>query len=382
MKFSCTQENLHQGLSVVSHIANKNINLPVLGNVLIKSDDKMLRFMTTNLEIAVSCTVRGKMEESGEFTVPSKLFSDYVSLLPKERVDVEQVDDTIVVSCGTYQTRLNGISSSEFPLIPSIERNRKFSVRVSDLRRSIGQVLFAVAPNESRPEISGVLFRFVPREDGMELVLAATDSYRLAEKMVPVHREGSTDIDEPVSVIVPSRTVAELTRILSIFKDAIGDAEYLEIFIADNQVLFAYGSVEIVSRTIEGKYPDYRQLVPDRFETEVSVPKEDMIRAVKTTSLFTKSGLNDVHLNFNPETPIRISATNSQTGEHNAEIDGSVQGRENDITVNYRYLLDGMNNIESDRVDVQLIDGTSPCLLRPSGEGPKDYLYIVMPIRQ
>ncbi len=381
MKFSCTQENLHQGLSVVSHIASKNINLPILGNVLIKADDKVLRFMSTNLEIAISCVVRGKIEEQGEFTVPSKLFADYVSLLPKERVDVSQDGNAFVVACGSYQTKLNGIVASEFPLIPSLEGQQKFTLKVNELRRAIGQVLFAVAPNESRPEISGVLFKFVATNDGIDLVLAATDSYRLAEKTVKADSGRSSSVKDPVHVIVPSRTVAELIRILGVFKEGAENPEEIEIHIGENQILFSYNSVEIVSRTIEGKYPDYRQLIPDRFETEVILSKIELSRAVKTTSLFSRTGLNDIHFTFASSGKVSLRAVNSQTGEHAVDLDGAVTGKENSVTVNFKYFLDGVNNVETEEVRLQLIDGVSPCLLRPATEDG-DYLYIVMPIRQ
>ncbi|MEY4744785.1 MAG: hypothetical protein RL272_730 [Candidatus Parcubacteria bacterium] len=384
MKFSCTQENLNQGLAIVSHIASRNVNLPILGNVLIKGDDKVLRFMTTNLEIAVRCIVRGKIEDQGEFTVPSKLFADYVSLLPKDRVDVTMDGNALTVACGSYQTKLNGIPASEFPLIPTIEGQQKFAVKVSDLRKAVGQVLFAVAPNESRPEISGVLFKFYPSEGGIELVLAATDSYRLAERIIKVNAGNSTAIKEPVNVIVPSRTVAELIRILGVFKDSLESPEELEMHIGENQILFSYDTVELISRSIEGKYPDYRQLIPERFESEVVVSKDELARAVKTASLFSKTGLNDIHLTFTPESTVRLASTNSQTGEHAVDLDGAIQGKQNAITVNFRYFLDGVNNVEAENVILQLIDGMSPCLIRGYGEGQamKDYLYIVMPIRQ
>lgn len=383
MKFSCTQENLHQGLAAVSHIANRNINLPILGNVLIKIENGVLRFMTTNLEIAVRCVVRGKIENQGEFTVPSKLFSDYVSLLPNERVDVIQEGNSLTVSCGQYRTKLHGIVASEFPLVPSIEQKQKFSVKVDELRKAIGQVLFAVAPNESRPEISGVLFKFTPADGGSKLILAATDSYRLSEKNIPMSDASTSSLKEPVSVIVPARTVAELVRILGVFRDAIDNPQEIDIVLGENQILFSYNSVELISRTIEGKYPDYQQLIPERFETEVMLSRNELMRAVKTTSLFSRSGLNDVHLRFSPEKSIHVSAMNTQTGEHMVEVDGTVRGKENTVTVNYKYFLDGVGTIESDDVAINLIDGVSPCVIRPHQEGSSnDFLYIVMPIRQ
>ena len=381
MKFSCTQENLRQGLAIVSHIANKSVNLPILENVLIRTEEGGLKFMATNLEIAVSCNIRGKVESKGEFTVPSKLLADYVTLLPKERVDVDQTDSALTVACGTYQTRLNGIGASEFPLIPTVESDRKFAVKVNDLRKAIGQVNFAVAANESRPEISGVLFKFSNADGGMQLVLAATDSYRLAEKTISVLKDDSSKIEDDLSVIVPARAVSEVLRILSVFKDAVDNPEKLQIVVADNQIMFSYGDVQLVSRTIEGKYPDYRQLIPERFETETSVSKDDLLRAVKATSLFSRTGLNDICLKFAAGQSIKVTANNPQTGEHSAEVDGETSGKENGITVNHRYFIDGVNNIESEKVKLQLIDGVSPCVLRPAGDEP-DYLYIVMPIRQ
>lgn len=380
MKFTCTQENLNQGLAVVSHIANRNVNLPILGNVLVKSEEKILRLLATNLEIAVNCVVRGKVEESGEFTVPSRLFSDYVALLPKDRVDVVQAGNQVTVACGAFQTKLNGIPASEFPLIPAVEKKHVFTVDVADFRRAIGQVLFAVAPNESRPEISGVLFKFAPGRDGLELVLAATDSYRLAEKTMAA--ESATKAKEPVALIVPARTVAEIVRILGVFKEALNNPERIEIGVGESQVVFTYDNVELISRVIEGRYPDYRQLVPDRFETEVALDKAELQRAVKTASLFSRAGLNDVHLKFDPSGKVNLSALNSQTGEHAVDLTGEVKGKPNAVTVNFKYFLDGVNNVDGEAVRLQLVDGMSPCLVRPGKDVKEDYLYIVMPIRQ
>ncbi len=380
MKFSCTQENLHQGLSVVSHIASRNVNLPILGNVLIKCDGTVLKLLSTNLEIAISCTVRGKIEEVGEFTVPSKLFSDYVSLLSKDRIDIEQSGSVVEVSCGSYKTKLNGVHASEFPLIPAVDKQQEFIVKVSDLRRAISQVLFAVAPNESRPEISGVLFAFEQSKNNLSLTLAATDSYRLAEKTVPAK---GVIKDQAVSVIVPARTVAEIIRILTVFKDDSESPEDVNISLSDNQILFSYGSVELISRTIEGKYPDYRQLIPDTYQTEVRLSKDELQRAIKATSLFSRTGLNDITVAFKPDSEIHVRATNSQTGEHSVDLEGAIIGKENVITVNYKYLLDGVNNIDTDLVAMKMIDGMSPCLIQSGSDETKpDYLYIVMPIRQ
>ncbi len=382
MKFSCTQENLQTGLQVVSHIAGKNINLPVLSNVLIKATSEGLQFITTNLEIAVSCTVRGIVDEPGDFTVPSRLLADYIALLPKERVDISSTGTTLEVSCGKYKTKLNGVPASEFPLVPTVENKHQFAIAAAELRRAIGNVQFAVALNETRPEISGVAFRFVATtEGGVELILAATDSYRLAERVCKV-AVGS--VEQPVQVIVPARTVSELTRVLGVARDMGESLDKVEVRIGDGQLLFSFGGMELVSRVIEGKYPDYRQLIPASFATELVVSKEELSRAVRTTSLFSRAGLNDVTFLFTPSGDIKVKSANSQTGEHEVDVTAKINGKENKLTVNFKYFLDGVNAMETDTVSIQLNDSMSPCILRPSdGEkGLMGYLYIVMPIRQ
>ena len=382
MKFSCTQENLRLGLVTVSHVASKHVNLPILGNVLIKADNNMLRLMATNLEIAIQCIVRGKIDEPGEFTVPSKVFADYLTLLPNDRVDVSLDGTTLAVSCGKHQTKLNGIVATEFPLIPTVERKNSFILNVNDFRRMLSQVVFAVAPNESRPEISGVLFKFIPNGNNAELVMAATDSYRLSERIVPIAVAKSSAINEQFSVIVPARTVMELLRILSLMKDDIETPEEITLIVSDNQIVFAYNSMEMMSRLIEGRYPDYRQLIPENFATQVTFDKNDLIRAVKTTSLFSRTGINDVNLKFLTNNSVVLSAGNTQIGEHSGEIGAKVTGKENSVTVNFKYLLDGLNACDDLEISLNLVDSMSPCILRNTGVNSKNGLYIVMPIRQ
>lgn len=379
MKFSCTQENLNQGLQVVSHGATKNVNLPILNNVLIRITDKTVKLTATNLEIAVTATVRGKVDAEGEYTVPSKLFADYVSLLPNDRVDVSVADDAMTVESSATKTRIKGISASEFPLIPKLDGSQTYRVPVADFRRALGRVIFAVSSNESRPELSGVLLKFQPNGPTGELLLAATDSYRLAEAKVPLH-EGSGGGER--SVIVPARTMAELSRILGAFKETTDAKVTLEIAVAENQILFVYDTVELISRTIEGKYPDYRAVIPDKAKTSITVSKEELVKGVKTTALFSRSGIFDVRLVADAaEKKLLLRSTDNAAGENETVLLGELDGTDNNVTLNYRYLVDGVNAIDGDRVTLRMVDGNTPCLVTPAGE-LKNYLYIVMPIRQ
>src|SRR3989338_416629 len=377
MKFSCTKDNFFLGLGATSHVAGRNMNLPILNNTLIQADKRGIRLTTTNLELAVVCTVRGKVDEDGEFTAPSKLLFDYVNLLQNERVDVEKNENTLHLQCEDNETQIQGLGANEFPLIPPIVGEHTFELDAAEFRGALSQVLFAVASNESRAELSGVSLRF--GKDAAKkpiLTIAATDSYRLAEREVVLD---TASVDE-TDVIIPARALSEVSRILGLFRDDPEAERRLQIRLSDSQAVFKYGSVELTSRTIQGAYPDYRQIIPASFKTEAVARREQLIKAVKTTSLFSRTGLYDVTLMIDPASGITASANDSARGKNTAHTDAVVKGEPNNITVNSHYLLDGLHAIDTDEVVFCVNDGANPCLLRPKGK--EGYLYLVMPIKQ
>ncbi|OGL71208.1 DNA polymerase III subunit beta [Candidatus Uhrbacteria bacterium RIFCSPHIGHO2_02_FULL_47_44] len=378
MKISCTQENLHQGLSITSHLVTKNVNLPILQNVLVKADGGIVKFTATNLEIAINCSVRGKIDEQGEFTIPSKLFFDYVSLLPNEVIHLETNGDQVLVECGGHKTKIHGMNASDFPLVPKVEGDTSFQIPIDDLKAALSQVLFSVATNESRPELTGVLMHFYPFQQEMRLTLASTDSYRLSEKTIPVTSGPMQDF----LVVIPAKTLSEVNRVLSVFRDEVDLPSYITMQVKQNQVVFMYGPVELVSRTIEENYPDYEQIIPKQFQTQALVDREDFIKAVKTAALFSKNGLFDVTLSFSPtEKRVSVQALDATRGENTTTCDADITGVQNTVTVNFRYLLDGLQSMSGDQVMFQLIDASNPCLLTTKDK-PKEHRYIVMPIKQ
>jgi DNA polymerase III subunit beta len=380
VKLTCTRENLYQGLSIVSRISTKNVNLPILNNVLLQADEKGLTLSSTNLELAISCQIRSKVDQEGDYTVPSKLFFDYVNLLPNERVEMDLVDAALRVSCGSSKTKLKGIPSSEFPPIPPAQGNQTYSISVSEFQKALSEVLFAAATNESRPELAGVYLAFHhPGTGGGTLVLAATDSYRLAECISTV----SSGSNEPKEVIVPQRTLAEVNRILSVFKDDVDASPTVEINVSDAQIVFRYGTVEVTSRVIEGKYPNYRQIIPTSTKTQAVINRAEFVQAIKTASLFSRQGLFDVRLMLSStDGSVKLLATDSARGENEEEISAEITGDDNVITLNYRYLLDGVNAMKSEKIQLEVTDGASPCLLKAVGMPDERYQYVVMPIRQ
>jgi DNA polymerase-3 subunit beta len=374
MRLISLQENLKKGLNIVGHVTTKNINLPILNNILIRAEKGNIELISTNLEIGVVYQLRGKIEQDGEFTVDSKLVTEYVNLLSGgEKVKIEQKESELKIECGNYKTKIKGESAKEFPLIPVIPKNDYYSCRAEELKKALNSVIFSVSTSENRIELSGVLFVF----NKNKLSLVATDSYRLAEKEIGVAGFGTA---EEHRIIVPARTTQELLRILSNFDklDSTEEGE-IRIYLTENQVLFTLDSVSLISRLINGHYPDYKQIIPTKSQTSVLVERGELTRAIKAAALFSKTGINDVTLHFT-KNKITVSAFSGASGESQTEVAAEIVGVDNEIIINFRYLIDGLNNIESDMVKIEILNSNSPCLLKP--EPDDNYLYIVMPIKQ
>ena len=375
MKITSLQENLKSGLFFVSHIAGKNVNLPILNNVMIEAKDKNIKLITTDLEIGIVALVRGKTETEGVFTVDAKILLEYISLLPNKKIDINKKETSLIIKCDNYKTTIKGQAADEFPLIPKVEKKEYYKINPDEFKKALSQVIFAVSSSETRIELSGVLFDF--NKDN--LTIAATDSYRLAEKNIKVETNGS----EKKRIIIPAKTLQEVIRILSAVKaEEVSDKEKkVEIYVSENQILFNFGNIELVSRLIEGQYPDYKQIIPASRETEIKINKSEMVRAVKAASIFSKTGINDINLDF----PIGknkaiISSASSQLGENTSDLAAQVTGKDNGIVVNFRYLLDGINNIDSEDLKIEIINNSTPCVLRPDKDD--SYLYVIMPIKQ
>jgi DNA polymerase-3 subunit beta len=377
MIFACTQENLSQGLGLVGHIAGKNANLPILGNVLLKTDNGNLKLSTTNLEIAVSVLVRGRVEQPGEFTVPAKLLQDYISLLPAGKIELVVSEDTLEVKADGKVTKIKGMAASEFPLIPKLVKEEPYKLEASALRGAIGQVSFAVSGSESRPELSGVACYFHGPAGQDRLVMAATDSYRLSERMVPLSNTGN---QKEAKCIVPVRAMNEVARILSAYKDDVGTPELADWSITDSQFVLTFGNVELISRLIEGSFPDYRQIIPTQFRSVAQVHRQELLKAIKAASLFSRQGLFDVYLEIFSDGKVTISSADTGTGAHTTTIQAKEPTEPNKVTLNFKYVGDGLSVMPVDDVKVQMIDGMNPVVLVPADmEG---FQYVVMPIRQ
>ena len=375
MKISTLQENIKNGLSLVGHLAGKNINLPILNNILIEAKGGVIKLVSTNLEIGITCLIRGKIEKEGSLTVNAKIINDYVSLLANKKINIENEDRKLLIHSDNYKTTIKSDQADEFPLIPQINKDTYFKAKIVDFKKALNQTIFAVSNSETRVELSGVLFIF--NKDN--LTMAATDSYRLAEKQIIVKSNTETEN----RIIIPAKTLQEVSRILTNLKDEQIDDNDQEIsfYISDNQILFTIGSVELISRVIEGQYPDYKQIIPSDTKTEIIINRSEFTRAIKAASIFSKTDVNDINLDFPLEKNISvISSSSGQSGENTTELESKIKGNDNGIVVNYRYLLEGVNNLNSENIIIKIVDNSTPCILQ--AENDDSYLYIVMPIKQ
>ncbi len=371
MRFSCTKENLAQTISLVGSVASKHVNLPILSNIILKVDQQKVECSATNLELAVTAILRAKVEESGQFTIPAKTFSEVVHLLRDEKVDLELKDQELVVVSGKSATKIKGTPAEEFPIIPTLTEGSTFTFSVNKLKQALAQVVIAAAKSDIRPELAGVFFGFNTRGRS-GLTLAATDSYRLAEKIVDIE-QGET---QELRAIVPGKTVQEIIRVLSQTSE-----ENVRFVLTQNQIHVNVGEVSLLSRLVEGVYPDYTQIIPREFATTVSVSTDLIVKEIKAAGLFTTSGVNAVELEVDVETQaLKISSASTQTGEYRSEVPASVTGSAVKVILSHRYLLDGLNTVSTSSTTFNIVGPDSPCIITP--EGGLQYVYIVMPIRQ
>ena len=369
MKLSVMQENLARGLSVVSRAVSNRSTLPVLANVLLKTEDAGLKLTATNLEIGITYWVPGKIETDGATTVPAKLLTDLVNSLPAgDRVDLElEAGDALHLTCGRFETHVKGIDADEFPAIRAAGERPTTRIAQNVLRRALAETAFAAASDEARPILTGVLARF----EGDQLTLAAADNYRIAVKTIPI-----LDAVPETSVVIPARALNELARILADVDDPV------EVVLAGgrNQVLFHLDGIDLVSRLIDGQFPNYQQVVPQSHTTRAVLDREELLRAVRPAALIAHESANIVKLQVGAdgESGITVSA-NAEVGDHVGQVEAAVEGDGTTIAFNARYLADVLTNVAADQFALELNGPLSPGVFKPIGDDR--YVHVVMPVR-
>lgn len=361
MKLICTQENLKNGLASASRIISSTNTLPILNNLLLKTENGQLKISSTNLELAVNSHVRCKIENEGQTTVVAKMLNELVNNLPNENLTLTTEDGNLLIRTENQQYKIKTLPAEEFPFIPELGSNVLTSLEGEELKNSLNKVIFAASTNQTQPEIAGV---YMGLGEGV-LKLVATDRYRLAEKTVSC--QGSAE------VILPHRTALEMVRILG------GGNEKVELGILENQVFVKVGQTQLISRLVDGQYPDYKSIIPENFNTVMVADRAKLQSAVKTSALFSQN-TNSIKLEFSSEKQsIVISSESQDLGSGVAEVPAKVEGVSGSLLLNYKYMLDFFSQAEGEKVEVKVVNDSSAAVF--AVEGQKDYLYLVMPIK-
>jgi len=365
MKVICTQENLKTGMLSVGRIISSSVSLPILSNVLLKTENGLLKISSTNLEIAVTTYVRCKVEEEGSVTVGCKTLTDLVGSLPNKNICLETRENNVLLEAENYHTSIKTLPADEFPLIPEVENSKNFSFSGQELKQALTQVVFAVSTNQTQPEISGVLFK----TEGSILKIAATDRYRLAEKKLKL----SESLNLPHNLILPQKTIIELSR-------NIGNQDgQVQAAVNETQISFTLNNTQIVSRLIDGEYPPYEQIIPSEFTTTVITNRQALINGLRAGGVFSQNN-SSVKIEYNNDSQaLVLHAESGELGKSVVDIPSQVEGEKGSLVVNFHYLLECLANLDSENVVMRITSDSSPSLLSP--EGDNSYLYLVMPIK-
>lgn len=362
MKVTVTQENLNRALAAVSRVASSKTSLPILSNILLRTEKNRLLVAATNLEVATVYYVGAKVEKEGSLTVPARLVSEFVNNLPKDNVILKADGSKLDIGSGNYKSTINGVMSDEFPTLPTITPVHTIVIPSALLKQVITQTVITASHDDTRPVLTGVLCH----SNSGSLYFAATDGYRLSERRL-------TKTDETIKALIPASTLQEVSRVIP------DDIEEVTMLFDDAQVRFLAGDVEITSRLIDGNFPDYQQLIPKSTEITATVQATELVRITKIASLFARESGGSVTLHTNTTSNvISIHSVASQLGENTSEAEAEVDG-EGSVTLNSRYLLEALGCVESPTITFGFSGKLAPCVVRPVGDD--SYQHIVMPLK-
>lgn len=369
----CLQDNLSKGLSIVGRAVAGKSTLPAITNVLIETDESRLKLAATNLEIAITCWIPATIEETGAITLPARLFSEFVNSLPNDTIEMKlnARTRTLNLKCARYEANLKGIDADEFPPIPRVSDEPASEIDPAVLEEAISQVVLAAASDDTRPVLAGVLASF--NED--TLTLAAADGFRLAVRRAPLVKA----VPEKFDIIIPARALHEIARIAG------GEEEPVLVAITPNrsQILFHMKNVELVSRLIEGTFPNYNQIIPPRYATRTVVSTQDFLKATRIASFFARDASNIVKLQIEPGDElapgkVTVSANSAETGDTVSAIDAVVEGDNAQIAFNAKYLADVLGVLNCAQVALETNSPSSPGVIKPVGAD--NYTHVIMPM--
>jgi len=374
MEFKCDKASLYQGVQNVEKIVSVRSTLPIIGNILLEASKSKLKISANNLEIGMEVFVKASVEEEGAVLVPAKIFSGIVSKLPDTEIIVKTIEKGIVrITYKQSSFNINGLSPDEFPTLPKVKEGKSFSMDAKLFSEMIEQTEFSVSMSEEKYVLSGVLMEFGKSQssgDPSNLRMVSTDGYRLSKRAGKIPANPSFE----TGVIVPAKALSEVSRIIQ--TDPSGE---VEITLGGDNISFRYKDTYIVSRLIQGQFPDYRQVIPKGSETKVSLVSKTFLSAIERAAVIASSSANIIKLEVKSG-KLHVIASAPDVGNVNEAIEAEVKGGERALVAfNVRLIIDALKVIQEEKIVLELSGPLSPGLIRPVGG--TDYTYIIMPIR-
>lgn len=378
MKLLILQEKLKQGINIIERISGKSLTLPILNNILIKTEKNFINLITTDLEISINWWSLAKIEKEGEIVLPTSIISNFFNLLPNKQITLEKKDNNILnIECENLKTQINGLSSEDFPIIPQIPKENFIELDINYLCQGLKQIIDIPILSQNRPEISGIFFLF--QKDTVKIV--ATNSFVLGEKKI-FFKENLNYIknfSNDISFILPQKICRE---IINIFDNRQGK---LKIYFSSNQILFEtqmieipHPDIQITSRLIEGEYPNYEEIIPKKYDTQIIINKNEFLNQIKLANVISGKN-NEIKLKIDSKNQkIEIFSQNFELGSFSSIINGKIKGENLNISFNQKFLLDGISNLKENEIIFELNKEGQPGVLKSLNDD--SYIYIIMPI--
>ena len=386
MKLICTGENFKKAIINSERIVSKQNSLPILNNILLEATKSYLKVVATNLEIGIEIKIGAKIEQEGKITIPARLLGNFsTNLVDGENIELEKSGDSLKIKSGLTKANIKGFSAEDFPLIPQKSTEAVLGVSSGRLRDIFAKILISVAHNDARQELAGINMVF----DEKFIFFASTDGFRLSEYVLAI-TDCECDLvryqgfrEKTKNIIIPASTIVELNRIIS---GNLDEKSVVQIFIEEGQIFFEVDGIKIVSRLINGKYPEYKHIMPESYKTTILGEKKILQNALKIAGVFVNSKSSEVVLKIDETAKnIYLDTKSAEVGENSTEIKFEVQGASQEVVFNLKYLLEGINAITSNKLALLANSDASPVALREvaseKGELATGFTYIVMPIK-
>lgn len=366
MKAECVKEKFCLAVSKAEKITGKNMTLPILSCIMIEAKSNFLVLKATNLDLGIEIKIPAKVSVEGVVTVPGAILNGFLANLSGDNnLSLETRDGNLSVSSSVSQTVIKSFQSEDFPTIPKVMDGKVYEINSPDLVKGLKSVWYSASLSNIKPELSSVYIH--SKDEG--LVFVATDSFRLAEKVVKFKKNSDFE-----NILIPFKNVSDLLKIISDEKDA------LAINFTKNQISFEYKDIYIVSRVIDGVFPDYQQIIAKEFKTEVIVLKQDLINTLKLSNIFSDD-FNQVNIKVSAANKIlELKTKNSNVGENVNKLQATVEGEDIEINFNHKYIIDCFQSIDSDSVSLSFNGLNKPMVIR--GVSDRSFTYLVMPMNR